>query len=839
MSKFDAIELRKSTSFLQELKERNQDWNNLLTLVYSEGSPWANAEGRMKEEQSIIDKNAGLHDSNKRLVPVAYSCWGTPWEDFSGNKFYFDDTPHDLPKNGKWKYRLPVSYMSSEQTFVHANETYTNVTGIKLEDRSKGGFRENDHYFIRSNGEIWIKGTRPYLNLTITVNWKDENGAPNTTKIPMLPDEYIINAELVSISDQKVRVPYRPCYEGFEKIYNIKDYIVTFYRKVCTPSANSMDISNPNDIFTGPYTGPGTATFKDGIFLYYYYSSVPKTQFKYTDPGTGQVTITFNEKDIYGEGWERWYNYQNVEKTIVFENFGRIMHLGGMSPFNPSDWKALYDQGLWSSPSDFAITPEMFFLSSSVEERITEVKEYSDQTRFSDLLDCECINLTIITPPTVNKFLSPNCDCTVTVSEEIYIICPDKFTDKAYNEYLLGRQTPPTIDDIIDRDDIAQLEPYYTRIITADPCEFGDESSRVWQPFATRDVRIINKNETDGLFAGSGSLDCYLTSSAQPSSSKSYYYDITDCDNCEVTKSYFSVAFGHYAGSGSLFEQFEDNDSPSKSIYSQYKLKALDGFDSNFTYYNGGTLNSSSMIYVMSFYRDSFKDRIDPGNFEINLSELNGLSYSNNFYTGSNVQVSSSNKILSLIDNSGDLTEMYSCYQKSAFESFDIVSGSLFNGIHSSGVGTPSTNQNYKTYGKVYPSLGIVVLDGTMLNSELNFNSVSGSNISGDNSYKLYTSLSGSVALGKPSIFRNSRERIIQNYSVRIAPVECNYSNNPTYTDEYGRLKNGCFVHDPVTYITTVGLYNQNRELMAVAKLSKPIKKTKDDTVDIKIRLGV
>ena len=245
------------------------------------------------------------------------------------------------------------------------------------------------------------------------------------------------------------------------------------------------------------------------------------------------------------------------------------------------------------------------------------------------------------------------------------------------------------------------------------------------------------------------------------------------------------------------------------------------------------------MIYVMNFSRHSIKDRIDPGNFEINLAELNGTNYNNNVYTGSNVDVSSSNKIISLIDNSGDLTDTHTCSEKNTMYSFEIVSGSLVDGIHESGMGNVTTNANFTTYGTVYPNLGVIVLDATMLNTELNFNTVTGSNISGDNHFKLFTSLSGSAALGRPIKFRNSRQRNIKNYSVRIAPVECNFSNNPTYLKEYGRLKYPCFIENPVTYITSVGLYNTNFELLAIAKLSKPIKKTKDDTVDIKIRLGL
>jgi hypothetical protein len=51
-------------------------------------------------------------------------------------------------------------------------------------------------------------------------------------------------------------------------------------------------------------------------------------------------------------------------------------------------------------------------------------------------------------------------------------------------------------------------------------------------------------------------------------------------------------------------------------------------------------------------------------------------------------------------------------------------------------------------------------------------------------------------------------------------------------------IKNECFKTDPVTYITTVGLYNNSKDLLAIAKLSKPIKKTQNTDLLIKIRLN-
>lgn len=824
MSKFDIKSLQTSETFFQELIERN--------------------------EKFVFDNIVG-NGGEILLRP----CWDSAWLEWDRNKFYFDDNPIDLPKNGKWKYRLPVTYDKSKNTFSQSaiDVVYPNVSSIKIQDKSKGGFRENDHYYVRSNGEVWIKGNRPYLNLSITVNWRTDGGELNSTILDISPDDFIINGTLVSTSDRKVRVPYRPCYEGFENVYDVRDYTLTWYRKRCEPSLSNPDPSaDPKDIFITNYRediGYPNGTFKDGIFLFYYTGNEPTTWYIYTnDDGTYIKStnvsdfpgIRYQENTISGvllAGQTRIPGF--LTKEIQYNQTPRMLHLGGKNMFDEATWRGLWEKGLWNDPKYFWPGQDYFFLSASLDTRITKVKEYTEQSRFSDLANCECIELNIITPPTVNRFLTPDCDCTVTVSEEVYIICPDKFTDKAYNEYLNGRQTPPEINDLINKDDPFELEPTYRRIITADPCEFGDGSSRVWQRFANRDIRYISKNEIDGLFDGQESISCYVTSSVQNSSSKAYYYDITECGICDVSKSYFSVSFGHYAGSGSIFEAFEDEDSPSRSIFSQYKLKSLDDISENFTYYNSGTVNVSSMVYVMNFHRNSMKDRVDPGNFQINLSELDGRLYSNNVYTGSNVAVSSSNKILSFIDNSGDLTEIASCTDKNAMYSFDIVSGSLSNGIHTSGLGTVLSNPNLTTYGKVYPNLGVVIFDANMINNVLSFNTVTGSNVNGDNSYKLFTSLSGSAALGQPSKFRNSRQRNIRNYSVRIAPVECNYSNNPTYLKEYGRIKHACFIENPVTYITTVGLYNSSKELLAIAKLSKPIKKTKDDTIDIKIRLGL
>jgi len=703
--------------------------------------------------------------------PVAITprfCADLEWEDFPGNKLYFDSTPVDLPKNGRWKYKIPYTYDQTNSK-ISLNQTilYKNIISIQIKDGKRGVLKENDHYFIRSNGEIWIKGNKPYLNLVLVVKWNDDSNNTNISNIKINPEDLIINATKISQSTDRVRVPYRPCYDGIAVTYSVRDYALVLRRK---PGCRFEGQGIPTD--TSIYD-LDTNTFRENILV-----------------------------------------YQN----------GTLIDVGGQSLVG------------------FSIFPNTYYVQATLEFTERTVTEYIDQRRVSNLIDCNCYEFTTITEPTVERFITTNCDCTVTISEKTYIICPDVFNDTAYNEYLNGRITPPTVTDLIDQDiiltDPLVLDAAYTRLISSEPCDFGDNTNRIFQKFSRKDIRQTSIIGASGLFNGLESMGCFLTSSVQSSSSKDFYYDVTDCNLCDTSSSYFSVAYGHLSGSGSKFVEYEDSDSSTRHIYSQYKLMLLDNISDNFSCYNSGYKESDS-IYVINMYRQYMKDAIDRGNFEIGLSELNGLSYANDFYTGSNVLVSSSNKTITLIDNSGDITQTDMCSRTDMFANYDIVSGSLSNGIHDSGTGSYETNSNIKTYGKIYPNAGIIVLDAKTLNDELNYNSVTGSNISGDNAYKLFLSLSGSASLNKPIKMRNLRNKDITHYSVRIAPIECNYTSNPTFVDSSnGRLKNKAFINNPVTYITTVGLYNSNYDLLAIAKLSKPIQKTPEDTVDIKVRLG-
>jgi hypothetical protein len=85
--------------------------------------------------------------------------------------------------------------------------------------------------------------------------------------------------------------------------------------------------------------------------------------------------------------------------------------------------------------------------------------------------------------------------------------------------------------------------------------------------------------------------------------------------------------------------------------------------------------------------------------------------------------------------------------------------------------------------------------------------------------------------------FNNTVELNSSVYFCRVNHNEFNYSTNPTYLSG-SKIRVKTQSSDlPVSYITTVGLYNDNNELLATAKLSEPLKKSSDTEFTIRVRL--
>ena len=352
-------------------------------------------------------------------------------------------------------------------------------------------------------------------------------------------------------------------------------------------------------------------------------------------------------------------------------------------------------------------------------------------------------------------------------------------------------------------------------------------NGRVFTRFDAASDIIENQKTfvTTGLFSGNAATMSYAyTGSIQSAASKGYYYDVWD-GNATTSESQFSIAWGHRLGSGSSAAGTL-NDSPSRAIYSQYRLLLLNPGDTTFTFGDGV---SSDSIYAVNFNRARIKDKLDPGNWQIVLGSLNGASFANNVHTGSNVSYLGTS-VIKLIDDSGQTQETN---LTAAGRVFNIVSGTITDGVHN------STAPKY--YGLAYPDMGMLILNGNAMNASASFNVVSGSNVAGDNAWKLYTAISGAMSADRvvnAMQARNEETVTSTHFFVRIKNGEYNFSNNPTFTTgSVGEFAQATFIGDPKTYITTVGMYNDRQELLSVAKLSQPIQKSFSNEALIKVKL--
>lgn len=333
--------------------------------------------------------------------------------------------------------------------------------------------------------------------------------------------------------------------------------------------------------------------------------------------------------------------------------------------------------------------------------------------------------------------------------------------------------------------------------------------------FDPQDIVISAESITAPVWSNSViELTSFFTSSAQVAgASGAYYNNVYQTASDDTTAAVqFSVAYGDVDGSGSLhFNLAVSGNSPSKTIYGQYRSLVLGDEESNFVFGS----ETGSHFYVISLDRARYKEKLLPGTFSLLLSGSGEATY------------------LNLTDNSQVAT---TTNFNDAGRVFEVVSGSLGNVY--TGVNATGHSKASGSYGFFLPDVGVILLngkalDGTPTDGGLSLGTIRSMNTEGSGSEKIFDAIKSGG-----SFKVNSEETISSNFVfVRARNAEFNYSSNPSNTTGSGELRHDVMVNNPQSYATSVGLYNDNNDLLATAKLSRPLLKdfTKEALVRIKL----
>ena len=300
-------------------------------------------------------------------------------------------------------------------------------------------------------------------------------------------------------------------------------------------------------------------------------------------------------------------------------------------------------------------------------------------------------------------------------------------------------------------------------------------------------------------------------------SSGKFYFNIYQTgSSAENAAIQYSIAFGHVAGSGSVaLTDGVEGYSPSSIIYKQYRT-LINGTEEENLKFNG---TESEHIYVIAINRARFKEKLLPSSLTLKLSH------------GSTDLVLTDDSSYAATTTFSDCGRMY-----------QLVSGSA--GVRSTGTGTDGTygyTSGYGSYGVFLPDAGLIVLSGKALDAPT---TSGGLNLSTDLSTNANSSDRDNLDLLHTALINGaqfslrSEETVSSNYVfVRARNSEFNYSTNPSNITGSGELRHSIMIDTPQAYITAVGLYNDNNDLLAVAKLSRPLLKdhTKESLIRVKL----
>jgi hypothetical protein len=331
--------------------------------------------------------------------------------------------------------------------------------------------------------------------------------------------------------------------------------------------------------------------------------------------------------------------------------------------------------------------------------------------------------------------------------------------------------------------------------------------------YNTEDSVISSETVVRGFW--SGDLNSNSTNFVSQSTTSEYYLDVYNgAPAASSSVVQFSIQFGNLFGSGSALinnNVVTGGYTPSRVVYGEYRNLVYGTETVNFSFDNSAT--TASQIFVLNFARNRYKESLQPGSFNLALKS------------------GSASNIIYLTDDSNTTSLTRFIGENRVYY---IISGSNGNGY------IPAASASY--YGMMFPDLNLVILNATSGSSTSILPYITGSaanmNQATASATYNFTKLYDAIVSGSStsSFTLQSSETVSSRYFfTRVKNSDFNYTTNPSIIDANGNLLYTTLINNPQTYVTTVGMYNDNNELLAVAKLSRPL--TKDFTKEALIRI--
>ena len=340
-----------------------------------------------------------------------------------------------------------------------------------------------------------------------------------------------------------------------------------------------------------------------------------------------------------------------------------------------------------------------------------------------------------------------------------------------------------------------------------------------FKAFEPDDFLISADSITAGAWAGNvPTLTEFFTSSIQEAGvSGNYYLNVFQTGSTQTTAAVqFNIAFGDSNGSGSvLYDSGINGKSYTSTVFGQWQNIVLGDENNNFIF--GGVTPIQQSFYAIAVERANYKGSIFPGTLDLRISSSTGeVRLTDNSKDVSTIVYNESGRVFQIVSGSAGSANAYS------------PTDAVANGMTVSG-----------SYGLFLPDIGAILLNASALDlAVVNGGVVLGTEYNSDtadnNNGKLFAAISASG-----TFTLTSQENITSDYVfVRARNSEFNYSENPSFiSGSTGQVLYNSFINAPQTYLTTVGMYNVNNELVAVAKLSKPLIKdfTKEALIRVKL----